>query len=102
MVTALTQPPWLAVIDIVAIIGDDVLFTAVKAETLPVPLAGSPMAVFEFVQEYVTPEFEKEASTARVLPVPPQGSPNTPLLAPMVAVFCPIKKPETTLVLFDP
>lgn len=39
----------------VAVIGAEVLFTAVKLGTLPVPFAASPIEVFEFVQVKLAP-----------------------------------------------
>ena len=39
----------------VAVIGEEVLFTAVKLGTLPVPFAGSPIDVLELVQVKLAP-----------------------------------------------
>ena len=36
-----------------------------------------------------------------LLYVPPQGSPNTPLVAEIVTEFCPIASPETIEILFE-
>ena len=49
------HPFKLGIAVIVAVIGAKVLFIAVNAGTLPLPLAASPIAGFEFVQLKVAP-----------------------------------------------
>ena len=51
----LAQPLAVAITDRVAVIGAVVLFVGVKAGMFPVPVAGNPIAVLEFVQVYVVP-----------------------------------------------
>lgn len=53
------QPLAVGVTVIVAVKGALVLFTAVKAGKLPVPLAAKPIPVVEFVQAYVVPVIDE-------------------------------------------
>jgi hypothetical protein len=50
-----THPARVGVTVIVEVIGDPVVLVPVKPVIAPVPLAGSPIAVFEFVHAYVAP-----------------------------------------------
>ena len=52
----LEQPLAVAITDIVAVIGLLVVLVAVNEGILPMPFAGSPIAVFEFVHVYVVAE----------------------------------------------
>ena len=85
----------------VAVTGAVVALVAVKLAILPVPLAARPMDGVLLVQLYtVEPNDEYMASTYRRLPAPKQGSPKTPLFAPMVTLFWPIANPDTMAILF--
>lgn len=73
------HPPAVGIIVIVPEIAEAVELVAVKAGTFPVPLAASPIAVFELVQAYVVPPMLDVSDVAGIA-VPlqtllPEGTP---------------------------